>query len=55
MIMIFGNLRLDVHMYMVLIKNKAVYTAASVACFWAGAVTLLTATKAEIALSYRFG
>ena len=35
--------------------NKAVYTAASVACFWAGAVTLLTTSKAETALSYQFG
>ena len=32
--------------------NKAVYTAASVACFWAGAVTLLTTSKSETALSY---
>ena len=35
--------------------NKAVYTAASVACFWAGAVTLLTTSKAETALLYQFG
>ena len=27
--------------------NKAVYTAASVACFWAGAATLLIATSAK--------
>ena len=35
-------------------KNKAVYTAASVACFWAGAATLLIATSAKTAFSYQF-
>ena len=39
----------------VLKKNKAVYTAASVACFWAGAATLLIATSAKTAFSYQFG
>ena len=35
--------------------NKAVYRAPSVACFLAGAVTLLTTSKIETALLYQFG
>ena len=37
-----------------IIMNKAVYTASSVACFWAGAVTLLIASSAETALKQSF-
>ena len=32
--------------------NKGVYTAASVACFWAGGVTVNDASSAETAFSY---
>ena len=34
-----------------LATNKAVYMASSVACFWAGAVTLLIASSAETVFS----
>jgi len=35
--------------------NKAVYTASSVACFWAGAITLLIVSSAETVLFDQFG
>ena len=35
--------------------NKAIYTASSVACFWAGAVTFLFTSRAKTVFFYQFG